>query len=47
MITTEPVTSNTKIMGGQAYVREMRIPVSVIVSLVVNKMSDSQIMSEY
>ena len=47
MLTSGRITFNTKIMGGQACVREMRIPVSVIVSLVANKMSDSQIMSEY
>ena len=37
MITSKPITFNTKIMGGQACVREMRIPVSVIVSLVANR----------
>lgn len=36
-----------KIMGGHACIRGMRIPVSLIVNLVANGMSEKEILSEY
>jgi len=41
------ITFNHSIMGGQACIRGMRIPVSLIVNLVANGMSEAEILSEY
>jgi uncharacterized protein (DUF433 family) len=41
------ITFNTGIMGGQACVRGMRIPVSLVVNLVANGMSVQDIIKEY
>jgi uncharacterized protein (DUF433 family) len=35
------------VMGGQACVRGMRIPVSLVVNLVANGMSEDEIIKEY
>jgi uncharacterized protein (DUF433 family) len=41
------ITFNTTIMGGQACIRGMRIPVSLILNLLANGMLYSDIISEY
>ncbi len=41
------ITFNTAIMGGQACIRGMRIPVSLILNLLANGMLYSDILSEY
>ncbi len=41
------ITFNAEIMGGQACIRGMRIPVSLIVNLVANGMSTEEILKEY
>jgi len=41
------VTFNSQIMGGQACIRGMRIPVSLLVNLVANGMTNEQIIKEY
>jgi uncharacterized protein (DUF433 family) len=41
------ITFNTGIMGGQACVRDMRIPVSLVVNLVANGMPVQEIIKEY
>ncbi|HIK17480.1 MAG TPA: DUF433 domain-containing protein [Leptolyngbyaceae cyanobacterium M33_DOE_097] len=41
------VTFSQEIMGGQACIRGMRIPVSLVLNLVANGMSASEIMTEY
>ena len=41
------ITFDAGIMGGQACVRGMRIPVSLIVNLVANGMSFDEIIKEY
>ena len=41
------ITFNTAIMGGQACIRGMRIPVSLILNLLANGMLHSDILSEY
>ncbi|NCO68194.1 MAG: hypothetical protein COY75_09535 [Nitrospirae bacterium CG_4_10_14_0_8_um_filter_41_23] len=41
------ITFNSNIMGGQACVRGMRIPVSLIVNLVANGMATDKIIKEY
>ncbi|MFQ5963832.1 MAG: DUF433 domain-containing protein [Candidatus Scalinduaceae bacterium] len=41
------ITFNPNIMGGQACIRGMRIPVSLIVSLVANGMTTDEIIKEY
>ena len=41
------ITFNAGIMGGQACVRSMRIPVSLVVNLIANEMSVQDIIKEY
>ncbi|NUO83854.1 DUF433 domain-containing protein [candidate division KSB1 bacterium] len=41
------ITFDKNIMAGRACLRGMRIPVSLIVSLVANGMSTEEILSEY
>ncbi len=41
------ITFDSTIMGGQACIRGLRIPVSLIVSLVANGMTTSEIINEY
>ena len=43
----ERITFDNNIMGGRACVRGMRIPVSLVVNLVANGMSEKEIISEY
>ena len=41
------ITFNPEIMGGQACIRGMRIPVSLIINLVANGMTTDEIITEY
>jgi uncharacterized protein (DUF433 family) len=41
------ITFNPNIMGGQACIKGMRIPVSLIVNLVANGMATDEIIREY
>jgi len=41
------ITFNPNIMGGQACIRGMRIPVSLIINLVANGMTTEDIIKEY
>ena len=41
------ITFSPGLMGGQACIRGMRIPVSLIVNLVANGMTTDQIIKEY
>jgi len=41
------ITFDPEVMGGQACVRGMRIPVSLIINLVANGMSNEEILEEY
>jgi uncharacterized protein (DUF433 family) len=41
------ITFNKEIMGGQACIRGMRIPVSLIINLVANGMTTEEIIKEY
>ena len=41
------ITFDPKIMGGRACIRGMRIPVSLIVNLVANRMPEQEILKEY
>ena len=43
----ERITFDTKIMGGQACIRNLRVPVSLIVNMVANGASFSEILTEY
>jgi len=43
----ERITFNPRIMAGQACIRGMRIPVSLIVNLVANGKPFEEILSEY
>ena len=43
----ERITFNSQIMAGQACIRGMRIPVSLIVNLVANGKPFDEILSEY
>ena len=43
----ERITFNPDILGGKACMRGMRIPVSLVVNLVANGMSNSEIIDEY
>ena len=43
----ERITFNPNVMGGQACIRGMRIPVSLIVNLVANGMTKDEIIREY
>lgn len=41
------ITFNKDIMGGQACIRGMRIPVSLIINLIANGMTAEKIIKEY
>lgn len=41
------ITFNKEIMGGQACIRGMRIPVSLIINLIANGMTIKEIIKEY
>ncbi len=41
------ITFDANIMGGQACIRGMRIPVSLVVNLVANGMTTDEIIKEY
>ena len=41
------ITFNSNMMGGQACIRGMRIPVSLVVNLVANEMTIDEIIKEY
>ncbi|MEM7124698.1 MAG: DUF433 domain-containing protein [Chloroflexota bacterium] len=43
----ERITFNINILGGKACIRGMRIPVSLVVNLVANGMSNDEITTEY
>ena len=43
----ERITFNSSIMAGQACIRGMRIPVSLIVNLVANGKAFEEILAEY
>ncbi len=47
MLQLKRITFNKEIMGGQACIRGMRIPVSLIVNLVANGMTTEDIIKEY
>jgi uncharacterized protein (DUF433 family) len=41
------ITFNPQIMGGRACIRDMRITVSLVVSLVANGLTSTEIIQEY
>lgn len=41
------ITFDPNVMGGQACIRGMRIPVSLVVNLVANEMTTNEIIKEY
>ncbi len=41
------ITFNSNMMGGQACIRGMRIPVSLVVNLIANEMTTDEIIREY
>jgi len=43
----ERITFDPNVMGGQACIRGMRIPVSLIVNLVANGTGEAEIVAEY
>jgi uncharacterized protein (DUF433 family) len=43
----ERITFDPNVMGGQACIRGMRIPVSLILNLVANRMTTDEIIAEY
>ena len=43
----ERITFDPNVMGGQACIRGMRIPVSLVVNLVANGMKTEEILKEY
>ncbi|MBU2585274.1 MAG: DUF433 domain-containing protein [Bacteroidetes bacterium] len=47
MNTFKRITFDSEIMAGKACIRGMRIPVSLIVNLVANGMSNDEILKEY
>lgn len=47
METFKRITFDSEIMAGKACIRGMRIPVSLIVNLVANGMSNVEILKEY
>ena len=47
MIEFKRITFNPEVMVGQACIRGMRIPVSLIINLVANGMSAEEIVKEY
>jgi uncharacterized protein (DUF433 family) len=47
MFTTDRITSNPNIMMGKACIRNMRITVSLVLNLIANGMSKTEIINEY
>jgi uncharacterized protein (DUF433 family) len=47
MLGLDRITFNPGIMGGQACIRDMRIPVSLVVNLVANGKPVEEILEEY
>lgn len=47
MLNLDRITFNPNIMGGQACIRGMRIPVSLVVNLVANGKPEGEILEEY
>lgn len=47
MKTFKRITFNPEIMGGQACIRGLRIPVSLVVNLIANGMKTEEIIKEY
>lgn len=43
----ERITFNPNILGGKACIRGMRIPVSLVVNLIANGMTNDEIIEEY
>ncbi len=43
----ERITFNTNIMHGKACIRNMRIPVSLVLNLLANGMKEDEIIKEY
>lgn len=43
----ERITFDNKIMGGQACIRDLRVPVSLIINMIANGASFSEIQHEY
>ena len=41
------ITFDVNMMGGQACIRGMRIPVSLVVNLIANEMTTDEIIKEY
>ena len=41
------ITFDANMMGGQACIRRMRIPVSLVVNLIANEMTTDEIIKEY
>ena len=47
MSTVDRITFDPKVMGGQACIRGLRIPVSLVVNLVANGRTFAQIVADY
>ncbi len=47
MLNFDRITFDTKIMGGRACIRGMRVTVSLIVNLVANGMTTKEILEDY
>ncbi|XHR83488.1 MAG: DUF433 domain-containing protein [Gloeotrichia echinulata GP01] len=47
MLNLDRITFDPSIMGGQACIRGMRIPVSLLVNLVANGKPEAEILAEY
>ena len=47
MLEFKRITFHAGVMGGQACIRGMRIPVSLIINLVANGMATDEIIKEY
>ena len=47
MLTIDRITSNPNIMNGKACIRGMRITVSLVLNLIANGMTKSDILNDY
>ncbi len=47
MLDLDRITFNPKIMGGQACIRGMRVPVSLILNLLANGKTTAEIIEDY
>jgi uncharacterized protein (DUF433 family) len=47
MFKLDRITFNPNIMGGQACIRGMRVPVSLILNLVANQMTTDELLEAY